>query len=121
MLDSVFVKAEFFSLIATSIILPFMIFSRLNARKRIRRGSILLYGLFLISLGAIDVVLLKRLAIMSLKTPSLLDDYVFASEISAGLYLLPVISAGIGVNLLSHVLIGHLERVEDPEAGEDSG
>jgi hypothetical protein len=40
------------------------------------------------------------------------ERFIFSSELSMALYLLPAVFAGIGVNLLSHVLIGHLNEAE---------
>jgi hypothetical protein len=37
-----------------------------------------------------------------------MDDMIFASEFSIALYMLPVIMAGIGINLLTHVMSEHL-------------
>ena len=45
-------------------------------------------------------------------SPALFDDRMFASEISVALYLLPVIFAGVGVNVISHVLVSHLIGAE---------
>ena len=40
------------------------------------------------------------------------DDRLFTGEISIALYLLPAFFAGIGVNLLSHVRIDYVSKVE---------
>jgi hypothetical protein len=49
---------------------------------------------------------------MAKLTPSLADDKIFVSEVSIALYLLPAMFGGIGINLLSHVLISHLYSAE---------
>jgi len=113
--DSAFIRVQFFVLVITSIVLPVFILYYLNSRKTIRRHTVLYYGVFLLLLGAVDVGLLRRLAVIAKQTPTLLDDFVFASEISVCLYILPVIAVGVGVNLISHVLILHLRRVESPD------
>lgn len=41
------------------------------------------------------------------------DDQLFSSEVSLALYLLPALFAGIGVNIISHLLISHLEKAEE--------
>ena len=46
-------------------------------------------------------------------TPSLADDAWFSSELTIALYLLPVVFGGIGVNLISHVLLHHLTAAEE--------
>ena len=66
----------------------------------------------LILLSGADVFLLRRLKDMALATPSLLDDKVFASEFTVALYLLPLLFGGVGINLVSHVLVEHLRTVE---------
>jgi hypothetical protein len=37
-----------------------------------------------------------------------LDNQVFSSKISLALYLPPALFAGIGVNIISHVIVSHL-------------
>ena len=49
---------------------------------------------------------------MAKLTPSLADDAVFVSELSLALYLLPAMVGGIGVNVISQVLIRHLVEAE---------
>jgi hypothetical protein len=45
--------------------------------------------------------------------PSLLDDAVFNSEVTIGFYLLPALLAGVGIDVISHVLIRHLENPQE--------
>lgn len=45
-------------------------------------------------------------------TPPGFDDKLFASELSIALYLLPAVLAGIGINVVSHILIHHLLDAE---------
>jgi hypothetical protein len=40
--------------------------------------------------------------------PSTLDNQVLSSEISLALYLLPALFAGIGINIISYVIVSHL-------------
>ena len=42
----------------------------------------------------------------------LADDAWFSSELTIARYLLPVVFGGIGVNLISHVLLRHLTEAE---------
>lgn len=44
--------------------------------------------------------------------PTPREDLYFASEVALALYLLPMVLAGIGVNLVSHVLVHHLAEAE---------
>lgn len=50
----------------------------------------------------------------------MLDDAVFTSELATALYLLPALFAGIGVNMLSHILISHLAQAEKRFNGRHS-
>ncbi len=111
-MDNVFVEGEFYALIASSILAPIGIYAYLMWKTSISRGRVLVFGGVMILLSGIDVFLLQRLREMARLSPSLVDDQMFASEISAALYLLPAIFAGIGVNILSSVLIEHLKDAE---------
>jgi len=46
------------------------------------------------------------------ETPSTADDVIFDSEITVGLYVLPALLAGIGVNIASYVVIQHLSDAQ---------
>jgi hypothetical protein len=73
---------------------------------------VLLLGIILIVVSGVDVFLLQRLGAMAKSSPSLIDNIIFASEISVALYVLPLLFAGIGMNLISHILINHLGDAE---------
>jgi len=45
---------------------------------------------------------------------------VFVSEVSFALYLFPLMFGGIGVNMVSHVLVNHLTAAENRFAKEHS-
>ncbi|MDQ2971862.1 MAG: hypothetical protein ABIY40_03865 [Rhodanobacteraceae bacterium] len=109
--DSVFIHFEFWLLLLASLVLPVVIYFALLSFRRISRYTVLLFALALILLSALDVFLLRHLANAAHATPSIFDDKVFASEFSLALYLLPLLSAGIGVNIISDVLLNHLRRV----------
>lgn len=111
-MSSVFIRFEFWSLIVTSIVAPASIYVFLMSKAQISRWAVALFGLFLVVLAGADVVLLEALFSLARLTASLLDDRIFASEFSLALYALPLLSAGIGCNLISHTLIGHLETAE---------
>lgn len=110
--DSVIVKLEFFLWILFSIVLPVGIYAYMLWEKIISRMTVLAFGVSLILISGITVYLLQRLNELVKISPALFDDRIFASEISVALYLLPVIFAGIGVNVISHVLISHLISAE---------
>jgi hypothetical protein len=112
MLDHIFLEVEFFALIALSLIVPVAIYWFLLRRESISRLSVIGLSLTLIAISGVDVYLLQTLSDMSKATPSVLDDQLFTSGLSIALYILPAVFAGLGVNLLSHVLIDHLHRAE---------
>lgn len=72
----------------------------------------LVFGILLVFIAGIDIFLLQRLMAMARSSVSLLDDLIFSSSISVALYLLPGLFAGIGVNMVSHVLVSHLAVAE---------
>lgn len=112
MRESVFVRFEFYMLIFVSVILPVCIYGFMMWKKAISRKTVLLFGVVMVAISAVNVVLLQYLAQMAKETPSLLDNRFFASELSVALYILPAVFAGIGVNVISHILIRHLVDAE---------
>lgn len=112
MKDTVFFELEFFLLIASSIVMPIGIYVFLLRTRAIFRLTVLVFASILVALSGADVFLLKTLSNLAKVTLSLLDDKLFSSELSVALYILPVVFAGIGVNLVSHVLIAHLTEAE---------
>lgn len=108
----VFLEFEFIALVLFSLVLPVAIYFFLFRRASISRCGVMALALALIGIAGVDVYLLQVLADISHSTPSLLDDRLFSSEVSIALYLLPAVFAGLGVNLLSHLLIDHLHRAE---------
>jgi hypothetical protein len=109
---SVFVELKFWLLVALSLIAPALIYAVLMRKRAIRRSTVALLGACLVVISGFDVYLLQSLAAMARLSPSLLDDAVFASEISIALYALPICFGGIGVNVISHVLVSHLVDAE---------
>jgi len=112
MRSSVFPEIKFWLLVATSFIFPFGIYGTLLAKRAISRITVFLFGLGLVLLAGVDIYLLQGLAVLARASPSLADDKVFVSEVSLALYLLPAMFAGIGINMVSHVLIRHLVQAE---------
>lgn len=110
--ESIFVEIEFFTLILFSLVLPVSIYAYMMWKTAISRTTVLLFGIVLIVISGTDVILLQRLTEMAKNSQSLLDDRIFASELSVALYLLPALFAGIGVNMISHILISHLADAE---------
>jgi hypothetical protein len=112
MIKSAFFQIEFILLIFFALIFPVSIFAYMLRKRAISRTSVLFFGVTLVAFGGVSVFLLQRLKTLSLTSLSLIDTRVFASEISFALYLLPVLFAGIGVNLISDVLIRHIAEAE---------
>ena len=112
MSESVFTEFEFWLLIAFSVVLPFSIYGALLTKKAVSRYTVLGFGFALVVIAGVDVYLLQRLATAAKLTSSLVDDAVFLSEISLALYLLPAMFGGIGINVISHVLVRHLVEAE---------
>jgi len=110
--SSVFPELRFWLLIAFSLVLPCSIYAVLLFRRAVSSGTVLALGLLLIVLAGLDVYLLQSLSHLAAKTASVVDDAVFLSEVGLALYVLPVLFGGIGVNLVSHVLVRHLTQAE---------
>ena len=81
-------------------------------RRAISRKTVLLLGFMLVAKSGVTMFLLQRLAEMAKGSPSLLDNIIFASQFSVVLYFVPILLAGIGVNMLSQVLMSHLADAE---------
>ncbi|MDZ7867348.1 hypothetical protein [Acidovorax sp.] len=118
---SVFVELRFWLLVAFSLVLPAGIYAALLRTRAISRLAVLGFGVALVLIAGVDVYLLQSMAALARHTPSLADDSVFASELSIALYVLPAVFGGIGVNLISHVLLHHLAEAEKRFEREHSG
>ncbi|MBR7799259.1 hypothetical protein [Undibacterium fentianense] len=112
MQESAFFEIEFYVLILLTFLLPIGIYWMMLKKRSISKIHVLAYGIVLVLLSALNVVLLRLLHDIAMKTPSLADEKLFASEISIALYVVPAIFAGIGINIISHVLIEHLKEAE---------
>ena len=106
--DTVFVELQFWLLVVFSLVVPAGIVWLCLTVQAVSRSTVLLLGLLLVGIAGFDFYLLQALARLSRATPSLADDAIFDSEITVGLYVLPALLAGVGVNVASHVLIEHL-------------
>lgn len=109
---SVFVEIRFWLLVLCSLIVPSAIYVTLYLRRAVSPLTVLVLGLVLLLVAGLDVFLLQSLGNAAMHTPSLADDKLFVSELSMALYLLPLTFGGIGVNLISHVLLRHLAAAE---------
>lgn len=109
---SVFVELRFWLLVVFSLVLPAGIYGVLLATRSISSRAVLGFGVALVLIAGVDVYLLQSLSSLAKASPSLADDALFVSELSIALYVLPVVFGGIGVNLISHVLLRHLTEAE---------
>ena len=109
MVSTVFAESKFWLMVMASVVLPFGLYAVLMTKRAISTRSTLLLGFALVAIAALDVYFLQILSKAARSTPSLADDAMFVSEVSLALYLLPVMFGGIGVNVISHVLVKHLD------------
>ena len=109
--DSVFLELQFWLLVLCSVVAPVGIYVLLMRLNRLSRTTVLCFGLFLVLLAGVDL-LLQRIAVLARVSGSLIDDHLFGPELSMALYLLPLMSAGIGINRVSQVLLEHLRFAE---------
>lgn len=106
--DTVLIKAEFWALVLTSLALPAGILWHLVRVVRISRRVLIGYSIVLMAISGLDVVLIKTIAVLARETTGLADDKIFLSEYSMALYLLPLITAAVGTNLLTYTITRHL-------------
>lgn len=104
----VWLRLEFWLLVLSSLALPACIVAHLLRVTAIARWLLLAYACALILLSGLDIVFLKAVMALARHSHSLIDDAVFLSEYSLALYMLPLLAAGLGINLLSHVITQHL-------------
>jgi len=110
--SNVLIEIYFSLLMVFSLLLPAAIYSYLMWKKAISRKAVLLLGIILIVISGADLFLLEHLIEMAKVTPTLLNGMLLKHESSVALYLLPLIFAGVGVNIISHILIAHLVDAE---------
>jgi hypothetical protein len=118
--QSVFVEFEFWLLVVFSIVMPTAIIWMCLTIRKVSRNHVLAVGLLLVAMAGVDLYLLQALQRRSRETPSTADDVIFDSEITIGLYVLPALLAGIGVNVASHVVIQHLSDAQRRFVGKQS-
>ena len=109
MIHTVFSEVRFWLMIAASIVLPVSLYTVLMVKRAISRPTTLLLGFALVAIAGLDVYFLQIFSSAAKLTSSHADDAVFLSEISLALYLIPAMFGGIGVNVISHVLVSHLD------------
>lgn len=113
-----YLEFKFWGALSCSVIIPTILFAWMTWRRSISAFVIIVIGLFLVFIAGIDAIFLRLLSAKAKATPDILDDKIFVSEISIALYIIPLILAGIGVNLASHVLCNHIIIAELDEEKE---
>lgn len=103
---------EFGLVIAFSFLIPAAIYAAMMIKRSISRLTVALLGIALIAVAGVDAILLHHIAYAAHQTLALWDDKLFESELFIAVYLLPLVSAGIGINIISHLLITHLAEAE---------
>ncbi len=106
------IEWDFILLVLFSIIVPFGIYYFLSVIQSISRTKVVLFSFSLLIISGIDVVLLQRLSHKATLISQSTYSKFFQNELSIALYLLPALFAGIAINLISHVLIEHLNQAE---------
>ena len=112
MQNSLFLQLDFFLLLVFSFVVPVGIYIYMLRKNSISRKSVVVFAVLLIVIAGLDVLLLQTLRQAAQGSTSLFDDKIFRSELSIALYVVPAIFLGIGINLLSHILVSHLENAE---------
>ncbi len=113
---SIFVEVRFWLLVVCSVVLPAALYAGLMAIRAISRAAVAVLGLALVLalvlVAGVDLYLLQSLAGLARATLSVAEDAVFLSELSIALYVLALMLGGIGVNLIPHVQLRHLNAAE---------
>ena len=111
MSGSVFVEVRFWLLVFITLVAPLAMYVLLRHQRAVSRASVLLLGLTLVVIAAVDVWLLHGLQAAAIKNLSRLDDFL-DSEVTLSLYLIPALFGGVGIDLVSTVIRQHLLRIE---------
>lgn len=111
-MPALFLETEFLLLIVLSVVAPVGIYIFLYRKLKISRWTVVLFSLLLIILAAVDVVLLQSIAGNLHASQDMFHEGLISTQLSVALYLLPAAFAGLGINLISHVLINHLNEAE---------
>ena len=112
MSQSVFVELRFWLLVVLSFAAPVAMYRVLIHRRSIVRSAVFVLGISLVLISAVDVYLLQTLATHARLTASTVDNALFDSELSVALYAFPLFFGGLGMNVVSHLVIDHLLRAE---------
>lgn len=112
MTPDVLFESKVVLLSVVSVILPAGIYTFLYRKIAISRWTVVSFALLLVALAGIDVAVLQSLTDIANRSDTLNRHRLLFSQLSLILYLLPAAFGGMGINLLSHVLINHLNEAE---------
>lgn len=110
--QTVLFEMEFMLLVLFSVVVPVCIYGFLYKKLAISRWTVVAFAILLLIIAGIDVFLLQSLSAKAKATESQIDATLFLGQLSLALYLLPAAFAGLGVNLLTHILVNHLNEAE---------
>lgn len=121
MQQNVLYEMELILLVMFSVIMPVAIYGFLYKKLAVSRWAVVGFAILLVIVSGIDVILLQSLSETAKATESLIDDKIFSGQLSLALYLFPAVFAGLGMSLLSHVLVNHLNEAEQEYDKEHRG
>lgn len=110
--QNIYYETELILLVLFSVVVPAGIYGFLYSRISISRWTVMAFAMLLVGVAGIDVVLLQSISEHARVTASLTDNKAFWGQLSLTLYLVPAVFAGLGINVISHVLTNHLNEAE---------
>ncbi len=110
--QNIYYETELILLVIFSVVIPAGIYGFLYSRISISRWTVMAFAMLLVAVAGIDVILLQSISEHARVTASLSDNKAFWGQLSLTLYLVPAVFAGLGVNVISHVLTNHLNEAE---------
>ncbi|HQR52305.1 MAG TPA: hypothetical protein PLZ79_03480, partial [Burkholderiales bacterium] len=112
MTPDVFHESEFVLLVLFSIVIPAGIYAFLFRKVSISRWTVGAFATVLLAVAGVNVVLLQHLSQLAKPTGTTIYDKLFSGQVSLALYVFPLVFGGVAVNLLSHMLVSHLDEAE---------
>ncbi len=112
MTQNVFYEVEFVLLVLFSIVIPAGIYAFLFRKVSISRWTIGAFATVLLGVAGINVILLQHLSQVARPVGSMIHDKLLSGQVSLALYVFPLVFGGVAVNLLSHMLVSHLDEAE---------
>lgn len=98
------IEVEVWLLLLSCLLPVFFLLIHLVTRKPVNRLWLFFWGVVFVLLGGINIVVLRRLGEIVMRSQHTWDDVFFGPTYSIAFYVLPLLCAGIGVNLISEVI-----------------